>query len=314
MRTYSPKASEIQRAWHVIDAEGLVLGRLCTEVARVLRGKHKPIFAPHLDTGDHVIVINAARSCSPRARRTATWCYRYSGYPGGLKAESLRQPAGPQARGGHPPIGEGHAAEGPARPPDGEEAQDLRRPQHPHGPRQNGPTSPDLPHRRCPLSTREEHRVQAARPDHRSPQGSGRPGPPPPGHRHDLGQRPHLQGLLPSATPRMVLVEPLRVPRPRSGLRHRRARSMAGASGPGGRAATRHRPGADRSIPRSCPALKKAGLLTLDAPRRSHEVRAQEARKAARASTRTAALSPDRRLRVTEVRHRWRRGASPTPS
>ena len=54
MRTYSPKASEITRAWHVIDADGLVLGRLCTEVARLLRGKHKPIFAPHLDTGDHV--------------------------------------------------------------------------------------------------------------------------------------------------------------------------------------------------------------------------------------------------------------------
>ena len=61
MRTYSPKASEIQRAWHVIDAEGLVLGRLCTEVARLLRGKHKPIFAPHLDTGDHVVIVNASK-------------------------------------------------------------------------------------------------------------------------------------------------------------------------------------------------------------------------------------------------------------
>ena len=61
MRTYSPKASEITRAWHVIDAEGLVLGRLCTEVARILRGKHKPIFAPHMDTGDHVIIVNAAK-------------------------------------------------------------------------------------------------------------------------------------------------------------------------------------------------------------------------------------------------------------
>ena len=59
MATYTPKASEIQRAWHVVDAEGLVLGRMGTEVARVLRGKHKPIFAPHLDTGDHVIVVNA---------------------------------------------------------------------------------------------------------------------------------------------------------------------------------------------------------------------------------------------------------------
>jgi large subunit ribosomal protein L13 len=62
MKTYTPKASEIQREWHVVDAEGLILGRLATEVARVLRGKHKPTFAPHIDTGDHVVVINATRS------------------------------------------------------------------------------------------------------------------------------------------------------------------------------------------------------------------------------------------------------------
>ncbi len=59
MKTYSPKASEIQREWFVVDAQDIILGRLATEVARVLRGKHKPIFAPHLDTGDHVIIINA---------------------------------------------------------------------------------------------------------------------------------------------------------------------------------------------------------------------------------------------------------------
>ena len=59
MKTYTPKASEITRDWHVVDAEGMVLGRMATEVARVLRGKHKPIFAPHIDTGDHVIIVNA---------------------------------------------------------------------------------------------------------------------------------------------------------------------------------------------------------------------------------------------------------------
>ena len=59
MSTYTPKANEIERKWHVVDADGLVLGRLATEVASILRGKHKPIFTPHLDTGDHVIVINA---------------------------------------------------------------------------------------------------------------------------------------------------------------------------------------------------------------------------------------------------------------
>jgi large subunit ribosomal protein L13 len=88
MRTYSPKASEIQRAWHVIDAEGLVLGRLCTETARILRGKHKPIFAPHIDTGDHVIIINADKVVLTSGKADKAMVYRYSGYPGGLKSES----------------------------------------------------------------------------------------------------------------------------------------------------------------------------------------------------------------------------------
>jgi large subunit ribosomal protein L13 len=85
MRTYSPKASEITRAWHVIDAEGLVLGRLCTEAARILRGKHKPIFAPHIDTGDHVIVVNADKVVLTSGKADKKDLYRHSGYPGGLK-------------------------------------------------------------------------------------------------------------------------------------------------------------------------------------------------------------------------------------
>ena len=91
MRTYSPKASEITRAWHVIDADGLVLGRLCTEVARLLRGKHKPIFAPHLDTGDHVIVINASKVVLTSGKAEHKPVYRFSGYPGGLKQESYAE-------------------------------------------------------------------------------------------------------------------------------------------------------------------------------------------------------------------------------
>ena len=76
--TYTPKASEIQRAWHVVDAEGLVLGRLATEVARILRGKHKPTFAPHLDTGDHVIVVNADKVVltSDKAERKTVYRHR----------------------------------------------------------------------------------------------------------------------------------------------------------------------------------------------------------------------------------------------
>lgn len=89
MTTYSPKASEIVRAWHVVDAEGLVLGRMCTEVARILRGKHKPMFAPHMDTGDHVIIINADKVVMTSGKAERTFKYRHSGYPGGIKSESM---------------------------------------------------------------------------------------------------------------------------------------------------------------------------------------------------------------------------------
>jgi len=89
--TYSPKASEIQRAWHVVDAEGLVLGRLATEVARILRGKHKPTFAPHLDTGDHMIVVNADKVVLTSDKAERKTIYRHSGYPGGIKAETFAQ-------------------------------------------------------------------------------------------------------------------------------------------------------------------------------------------------------------------------------
>jgi len=89
--TFSPKPSDIQRAWHVVDADGLVLGRLATEVARVLRGKHKPIFAPHVDTGDHVIVVNAAKIVMTADKASKKLAYRHSGYPGGLKTQTYQE-------------------------------------------------------------------------------------------------------------------------------------------------------------------------------------------------------------------------------
>jgi large subunit ribosomal protein L13 len=88
VRTYSPKASEIERSWHVIDAEGLVLGRVASEVARLLRGKHKPTFAPHLDTGDHVIVVNADKVVLTSNKADKVFVHRHSGYPGGLRSQS----------------------------------------------------------------------------------------------------------------------------------------------------------------------------------------------------------------------------------
>jgi large subunit ribosomal protein L13 len=85
VKTYSPKLSEISRAWYVVDGDGVVLGRLASEVAKVLRGKHKPTYAPHLDTGDHVIVVNASKVRLTGAKRESKVYYRHSGYPGGLR-------------------------------------------------------------------------------------------------------------------------------------------------------------------------------------------------------------------------------------
>jgi large subunit ribosomal protein L13 len=89
-KTYSPKAKEITREWHVLDASGVPLGRLASQVAQLLRGKHKPTFAPHLDTGDQVIVINAAKIALTGAKIDQKQYYRHSGYPGGLKKTPVR--------------------------------------------------------------------------------------------------------------------------------------------------------------------------------------------------------------------------------
>jgi large subunit ribosomal protein L13 len=91
VRTYSPKPDDITRRWHVVDADGLVLGRLSTEVARILRGKHKPIFAPHIDTGDFVIVVNAANVVMTAGKADKKVVYHHSGYPGGLKTRNYSQ-------------------------------------------------------------------------------------------------------------------------------------------------------------------------------------------------------------------------------
>jgi large subunit ribosomal protein L13 len=88
VRTYTPKPGQTAPTWHVIDATDVVLGRLATQVATLLRGKHKPIFAPHIDTGDFVIVINASKVALTGAKLTDKKAYHHSGYPGGLRAQS----------------------------------------------------------------------------------------------------------------------------------------------------------------------------------------------------------------------------------
>jgi large subunit ribosomal protein L13 len=88
VRTNSPKPGDVQRQWLVIDATDVVLGRLATQAATLLRGKHKPIYAPHLDTGDFVIIINAGKVALTGNKREAKVAYRHSGFPGGLRATS----------------------------------------------------------------------------------------------------------------------------------------------------------------------------------------------------------------------------------
>ncbi len=90
MRTYTPKVQEITREWHVIDAEGLVLGRVATVAASLLRGKHRTYFAPHVDTGDFVIIVNADKVVVTSNKADQNFAYRHSGYPGGLRATSWK--------------------------------------------------------------------------------------------------------------------------------------------------------------------------------------------------------------------------------
>lgn len=90
MRTYTPKQGEITRAWHIIDATDVVLGRLASQTAILLRGKHKPTFAPHVDTGDFVIVVNAGKVKLTGNKLDKKFYYRHSGIPGGFRAEAYR--------------------------------------------------------------------------------------------------------------------------------------------------------------------------------------------------------------------------------
>ena len=91
MGTYTPKPGEIERRWHVIDANDVVLGRLASQAATLLRGKHKVIFAPHIDTGDHVIIVNAKKIVLTSGKADRERLYRHSGYPGGIKSNSYAE-------------------------------------------------------------------------------------------------------------------------------------------------------------------------------------------------------------------------------
>ncbi|MDX6738246.1 50S ribosomal protein L13 [Actinocorallia sp. A-T 12471] len=90
MRTYTPKPADVERQWHVIDATDVVLGRLASQVAILLRGKHKPIYAPHVDTGDFVIIVNADKVSLSGKKLEQKKAYRHSGYPGGLRSVAYK--------------------------------------------------------------------------------------------------------------------------------------------------------------------------------------------------------------------------------
>ena len=98
MRTYSPKPGDITREWLVIDATDIVLGRLAVQTANLLRGKHKAIFAPHVDTGDFVIIVNAEKVALTGNKRTTKLAYRHSGYPGGLTSTPIGEVLDKDAR------------------------------------------------------------------------------------------------------------------------------------------------------------------------------------------------------------------------
>ena len=91
MRTYTPKPGEVTRAWHIIDATDVVLGRLASQTAILLRGKHKPTFAPHVDAGDFVVIINADKVALTGSKLVQKKAYRHSGFPGGLRATSYQE-------------------------------------------------------------------------------------------------------------------------------------------------------------------------------------------------------------------------------
>ena len=94
MKTYVPKQGEVKKQWHLIDAEGKVLGRVAVEAAKLLRGKHKPQYTPYLDCGDHVIIINAAKARLTGRKMQQKTYYRHSGYPGGLRELTYEQLVG----------------------------------------------------------------------------------------------------------------------------------------------------------------------------------------------------------------------------
>ena len=128
LKTYVAKPSTRQRDWVLVDANGKTLGRLATQVADMLRGKRKPEYTPHVDTGDFVVVVNAEKIHVTGDKRSAKMYRHHSGYPGGLRTRTLEEMLRAPARRGDPDRGQGDAAPQPAGPSAAAQAEGVRRP------------------------------------------------------------------------------------------------------------------------------------------------------------------------------------------
>ncbi len=131
MKTFSARAADVERQWHLIDARDQTLGRLASEIAKVLRGKHKPIYTPHVDTGDHIVVINAAEVRLTGNKEEGKVYHHHTGYIGNLKSATVKQGARPPSRTPADDGRQGHAAEKSARPRPVPQAPGLCRPRPP---------------------------------------------------------------------------------------------------------------------------------------------------------------------------------------
>jgi large subunit ribosomal protein L13 len=179
MKTYSPKPEHIERRWYVIDASGAVLGRLASEVAAILRGKHKPIFAPHMDTGDHVVIVNASKIELTGGKDMKKIAYRHSGYPGGITATAYgrlmsEKPAFavekavrgmlPKNRLGRAMIKKLHVVPGPEHAHAAQKPVELKLGDHPAWNGLPTPKAPTAPEPKAPAVKKSAAKKPAARP------------------------------------------------------------------------------------------------------------------------------------------------------
>ena len=193
MKTYVATPENRQRDWYVVDAEGRTLGRLATQIADALRGKRKPEYTPHCDTGDFVVVVNAAKIKVTGNKLHDKLYYRHSGYPGGIALADPRRDARAPARGGDPQGGQGDASPQPARAPAAAKLKVYAGPEHPHEAQK-----PQRDGGRCLMADderRDEQQPRAARSEARrriSAPRSSRPR-----SRHGRGGRPQAEAPEP---------------------------------------------------------------------------------------------------------------------